>query len=140
MFGDQPIKESRIVIVGEGHLATRLAGMFTGAGYQSVSVASHSGYIPSNESADLLIVCPGPESSDRPTVPSLDGDDGLDIPVVVVSGQSGSAARVRALAAGASACLTQPVDPFELLVEVRRTLENRLRGIARGRDSRLAGA
>jgi len=51
------------------------------------------------------------------TVPSL-----AVIPVIVVSGRTGPANRVRALKAGAKAFLEKPVDNAELLAVIRQAL------------------
>src|SRR5215469_18123749 len=136
----------RRVLVGEddGSVRDVLAQLLTEAGYQVVTASS------GQESLDLLTS----DESERPELalldikmPGMDGitilqhmlEQGVDVPVILMTGFNSSSTAIKAIQMGAADYLTKPfTDLDEVIDDVERVL--RYEDLKRGLGKQLAPA
>jgi two-component system, NtrC family, response regulator AtoC len=133
----------RRVLVGEddGSVRDVLAQLLTEAGYQVVTASS------GQESLDLLTS----EESERPDLalldikmPGMDGitilqrmlDQGVDVPVILMTGYTTASLAIKAMQMGAADYLTKPFNLHEVLTDVEKVLH--YEELKRGQNQQLA--
>jgi two-component system, NtrC family, response regulator AtoC len=133
----------RRVLVGEddGSVRDVLAQLLTGAGYQVLTASS------GQESLDLLTS----DESERPDLalldikmPGMDGitilqrmlDQGVDVPVILMTGYTTASLAIRAMQMGAADYLTKPFNLNEVLTDVEKVLQ--YEELKRGQNQQLA--
>lgn len=120
----------RRILVGDddGDVRDFLAQLLSGEGYQVMTASS------GQESLDLLTL----DESKRPELALLDikmpggidgitilqrmQDQGVDVPVILMTGYSTASFAIRAMQLGAADYLTKPVDLDEVIINVKRVL------------------
>lgn len=130
-------KNSRILIVDDQFGSRDALELFLqGEGYitDSADNGKHALMKIAERLPDLIVL--------DITMPGMDGyevahllksnSDTADIPIIMVTGHSGRAAKVVGLSTGVEAYMTKPIDPAELGLKVRNLL--RLRANAKSSD------
>lgn len=133
----------RRVLVGEddGSVRDVLAQLLTEAGYQVLTASS------GQESLDLLTS----DESERPDLalldikmPGMDGitilqrmlDQGVDVPVILMTGYTTASLAIKAMQMGAADYLTKPFNLHEVLTDVEKVLH--YEELKRGHNQQLA--
>ena len=130
-------KNSRILVVDDQFGSRDALELFLqGEGYitDSTDNGKHALMLIAERLPDLIVL--------DITMPGMDGyevahllksnSETADIPIIMVTGHSGRAAKVVGLSTGVEAYMTKPIDPAELRLNVRNLL--RLRANAKAGD------